>query len=172
MKAMVMVAHPDDCVIFAYSYLHHHADYQWTVCYLTYTDQDPRGKEMQQFWQRRGIATTFLGFPDVWNQELNCPGDVDARAATMAIHAVIADQDLVVTHNENGEYGHPHHVLVHQATQHHAHRVLFAPAGQGTVKYSIESGHYDLAELPLHRDVIEGFHSQHHTNEYIICKNT
>jgi hypothetical protein len=56
MKAMAMVAHPDDCVIFAYSFMHHHKHLDWTVCYLTYTEQDARGREFAEFWQRRGAG--------------------------------------------------------------------------------------------------------------------
>jgi dolichol-phosphate mannosyltransferase len=31
MKALCLVAHPDDCVIFAYSYIHHHPEYSWRL---------------------------------------------------------------------------------------------------------------------------------------------
>lgn len=171
MKAMAMVAHPDDCVIFAYSYIHNHPEYSWTVCYLTYNPDDARSKEFVDFWSKRGIATKFLGFKDNWNDTENRPGDINDELARLAIQQALADQDLVLTHNSQGDYGHPHHVLVHNCSQHHPNVITFAGPGTGTLKYNIEPGVYDLSELPLHRDIISGFHKQTHCNEYNTCKN-
>ena len=67
MKALCLVAHPDDCVIFAYSFIHNHPEHEWTIGYLTYTAQDPRGQELSAFWKQRGIECVFLGFEDHWH---------------------------------------------------------------------------------------------------------
>jgi LmbE family N-acetylglucosaminyl deacetylase len=168
MKAMAMVAHPDDCVIFAYSYIHNHPEYSWTVCYLTYTAESDRGKEFVEFWQKRNVATKFLGYADQWNHEQNCPGTIDDVSATRHIQQAILDQDLVLTHNAQGEYGHPHHVMINRATAQHPHRITFANFGQGNARYSVESGAYDLNEFPLHRDIVEQFHKHTHVNEYTV----
>lgn len=168
MKAMAVVAHPDDCVIFAYSFIHAHPEYAWTICYLTYTQSDPRGLEFFNFWSRRNIRTKFLGYVDDWHDIENKRISFDGNRARADIQNIIADQDLILTHNEQGDYGHLHHVFVNQATAVHSRRVTFAGPGQGTVKYSIESGVYTLDELPMHREVIAGFHSTTHTNEYCI----
>lgn len=166
MKAMAMVAHPDDCVIFAYSYMHNHPEYSWTVCYLTYNETDPRGQEFAEFWRRRNISVKFLGHADVWNLKKNCPGDINVEQATQDIQQAIQDQDLVLTHNSTGEYGHPHHIIVHRATAGHPHRILFARFGEGTMQYSIKHGVYSLDEFPLHRDIVSAFHTDNHVNEY------
>jgi hypothetical protein len=171
MKAMTLVAHPDDCVIFAYSYMHAHPEHDWTICYLTSTIKEPRGKEFFNFWYKRGMAVEFLEFKDQWNHEINCPGQINAKDAAIAVKSAIEDQDLILTHGAGGEYGHPHHVLVHECARHHPNRVVFADPGTGTVKYQIEPGTYSLDELPLHKDIILGFHKENHTNEYTICKN-
>lgn len=171
MRAMALVAHPDDCVIFAYSFIHNNPQYQWTVCYLTYNETHNRGKEFIDFWQRRNIMVKFLGFEDRWDHDNQCPGSIDPLMAKQKIQQVIANQDLVLTHNHNGEYGHPHHILVNQCANNHNNLVTFADPGTGTVKYSIEPGVYSLDELPQHRDIIAGFHKSLHTNEYTICKN-
>lgn len=166
MKAMVMVAHPDDCVIFAYSFVHAHPEYEWTVCYLTYTAEDPRGSELANFWSRREVDTKFLGYVDDWHDIQNGRISFDENLAWRDIVAVIADQDLVLTHNAEGDYGHIHHVFVNRATADHPNRITFAGPGQGTVKYTIEPGAYTLDELPLHREVVAGFHPDVHANEY------
>jgi LmbE family N-acetylglucosaminyl deacetylase len=166
MNAMVIVAHPDDCVIFAYSFIHNHPEYSWTICYLTYCETDPRGQEFVKFWNRRGITTQFLGYLDDWHDIENKRISFDESCAKADIQNIIADQDLILTHNEQGDYGHLHHVFVNQATASHPNRITFAGPGQGTVKYTIESGVYSLSELPMHQEIIAAFHPIIHTNEY------
>lgn len=163
-----MVAHPDDCVIFGYSFIHNHPEYKWTVCYLTYTADSDRGQEFDKFWRCRNINTKFLGYVDDWHDIENKKISFDEEAAWADIQSAIAGKDLVLTHNSQGDYGHIHHEFVSRATAQHPNRITFAGPGQGTVKYSIEKGIYTLDELPLHRDVIAGFHPTTHTNEYTL----
>ena len=59
-----MVAHPDDCIIFGYGFINHYKNFDWSICYLTYTNSDPRAIEISKFWSRRNIETKFLGFID------------------------------------------------------------------------------------------------------------
>jgi LmbE family N-acetylglucosaminyl deacetylase len=166
MKAICMVAHPDDCVIFAYSFIHNHPEYQWTVCYLTYTEQDARGAEFVKFWSKRNIETKFLGYVDDWHDIENGYISFDQDSARVDIQSTIADYDIVLTHGAEGDYGHIHHVFVNQAVADHTKLVTFAGPGQGTVKYTIEPGVYSLDEFPLHQEVVAGFHPNTHTNEY------
>lgn len=167
MKALTMVAHPDDCVIFALSYMHHHPELEWTICYLTYAEWEPRAQEFRKFWNRRNIPTIFLGYRDDYRDIENKQISFNEAQAAREIAGITANFDLILTHNEQGEYGHIHHVFVNRATQHHPQRVTFAGPGQGTVKYSVNAGIYSLDELPLHREIIAGFHTNTHQNEYI-----
>ncbi len=166
MKAVAVVAHPDDCVIFAYSYIYNHAEYAWTIVYLTYAEWEPRAQEFREFWSRRNITTIFLGHRDDYRDIENKCISFDTQQAAQEIGNIIKPYDLVLTHDEQGDYGHLHHVFVHQATAGHPQRVTFAGPGRGTVKYSVPAGTYSLDELPMHRDVIAGFHTNTHTNEY------
>ena len=168
MKALCLVAHPDDCVIFAYSFIHNHPEYNWTVCYLTYTESDARGQEFVNFWSRRNIETQFLGYVDDWHDIENNQLSFDEESAWNDIQLVMTGQDLVLTHDRQGDYGHIHHEFVSCATASHPNRITFAGPGKGTVKYSIEPGVYALDELPLHRDIIASFHPHIHLNEYTI----
>jgi len=167
MKALCLVAHPDDCVIFGMSYIHHHAEYQWTIGYLTYTEQDPRGAELASFWRKRNIDTVFLGYEDHWHD--NEQGQFTrwtAESAEQACWRLARQYDLVLTHDQSGDYGHIHHALVHQAVQWHPRLVTFAPPGQGTVTLAVPNGTYSWDELPLHGHIIQGFHPQTHQNSY------
>jgi hypothetical protein len=171
MKAVALVAHPDDCVIFAYSFMHHYPDLDWTVCYLTYTDQDSRAREFAEFWLRRNIKTKFLGFTDSWEFVKNGELGFDSELAVKAIKEAVADQDLVLTHDHKGDYGHLHHKFIcNVVCSNHAYVVCFAGPGNGNVKYTIDAGTYSLDEFPLHKDVVAGFHHEHHKNEYTVSE--
>jgi hypothetical protein len=73
--------------------------------------------------------------------------------------------DLVLTHDESGDYGHIHHVLVHNSVQWHPRLVTFARPGEGTT-YTVPDSAYSLDELPLHANIIAGFHVMQHQNSY------
>lgn len=167
MKALCLVAHPDDCVIFGYSYMYHHPEHEWTVGYLTYTAADPRGAELQQFWQRRGIECVFLGFEDNWldqeQQQLNCWPAAEARVKCSSL---AAGYDVVLTHDQHGDYGHIHHRLVHDAVADHPGLITFAPPGQGTTTLTLPPDTYSIQELPMHGNVVQGFHPREHRNSY------
>lgn len=167
MKALCLVAHPDDCVIFGLSYIHNHPEYDWTIGYLTYTVTDPRGQEMAAFWQRRSINTVFLGFEDHWQDDeqkqfTRWPSD----AAEAACWNLAQNYDLILTHDEHGDYGHIHHELVHRAVARHYNVVTFAPHNQGTVTLTVPLDTYGLSEFPLHGNIIQSFHIDQHRNSY------
>jgi hypothetical protein len=168
MKAVAVVAHPDDCVIFAYSFIYNHLYIDWTILYLTYTHWDYRGSELYKFWDHRNIPTVFLGYADDWHDIENKKISFDTTQAQQEIQGIIKDFDLVLTHNSQGEYGHLHHVFVHQCCAHHPNLITFANPGEGT-EYSIPSEVYDLDELPQHREIIKGFHTPRHVNSYHVA---
>lgn len=167
MKALCMVAHPDDCVIFGYSYIYNHPELDWTVGYLTYTETDPRGQEMAAFWQRRGIDCVFLGFEDHWhdNEQKKFTRWHSDAAATACWH-LAQHYDVVLTHSADGDYGHIHHQLVHRAVSQHHNVVTFAQHSQGTVTLTVPPGTYTLDELPMHGNIIQSFHLDQHKNSY------
>lgn len=170
MKALCMVAHPDDCVIFGYSYIYNHSHYDWTIGYLTYTESDPRGQEIQAFWQRRAIGTVFLGFEDHWHDnEQQTFTRWDPAEAVIACQNLAHDYDMVLTHGAMGEYGHIHHKLVHYALRRHAGLIEFCDLGNGPT-YSVPHNQYNLEELPLHAEVIHGFHRFQHRNSYRVSR--
>jgi hypothetical protein len=167
LKAIAVVAHPDDCVIFAYSFIYNHPNIDWTILYLTYTHWDYRGSELCKFWNHRDIPTIFLGYVDDWHDIENKKISFDIEQAQREIQGIIKDFDLVLTHNSQGEYGHLHHVFVNQCCSQHRNLVTFADRFQET-EYSITPGVYNLDELPQHREIVQGFHPTQHTNNYHI----
>jgi len=167
MNALCLVAHPDDCVIFAYSFIHNHPEHNWTIGYLTYTAQDPRGQELSAFWKQRGIECVFLGFEDHWHDnEQKVFTRWPEESADQACWHLARNYDLVLTHDELGDYGHIHHILVNRAVQWHPNLVTFARPGEGTVTLTVPPDTYSIDELPLHGKIIRGFHPITHQNDY------
>ena len=169
MKAIVMVAHPDDCVIFAYGFMHAFPELDWTVCYLTHVVTDHRGSELKAFWDNRGIATKFLGYVDDWHDIENKKISFDEARAWIDIQEAVSGYDIVLTHSESGDYGHLHHKFVYDAVaDYHPNMVTFASNHAGTDKFVIPAGTYSFDELPEHKEVIAQFHQNKHVNEYTI----
>lgn len=174
MNAVCVVAHPDDCVIFAYSFIKHFSDLTWHIGYLTYQDTDARAQEFGEFWQKRSVTTSFLGFTDDYRDIAADQPSFDTNRARDAIHQLCCGADIVLTHDAEGDYGHPHHRFVHRCVKLlcHDHVITFAPPGQGTHHYVIDQPDYDSEELPLHHDVIKGFHRVRHENSYVMKPTT
>jgi LmbE family N-acetylglucosaminyl deacetylase len=167
MKAQVLVAHPDDCVIFARPFVDAHPDYEWSIVYLTYDYDDIRATEMSRYWNARNIPTKFLGFIDDYTDIENNELSFSAELAESAIkHAV--DADLILTHFEDGDYGHIHHKFVNTvANKIDVPKVYFASTFNYTDEYVTTP--LDLDQFPLHRTVIEGFKDRD-TGRYIITR--
>lgn len=169
MKAVAMVAHPDDCVIFAYSFMYHYSTLDWTVCYLTYTEHDSRGQELKNFWNCRNINTEFLGFVDDWHDIENNTISFDTGQAEQDIIQMIGQYDLVLTHDRNGDYGHLHHKFVHDVcVRFHPNVVTFAGPRHGNACYTVPKHAYSVDELPQHGKIVQDFHPVVHVNEYTV----
>ena len=158
MKAIAAVAHPDDCVIFARPYMDAHPEYKWHIVYLTYNSTDPRAREVTAYWTARGVTTEFLGFRDDYQdqqtQRFNFWTCTDALGSLIN---ACNTADLILTHYEDGDYGHIHHKLVHQAVRKLAiEQVYFASTFNYNTRY-IARDNLPLDQFPLHRDVIEQF---------------
>lgn len=158
LKAGCFVAHPDDCVIFAWPFISSHSKFDWEIVYLTYTKDNPRAIELTEYWNKRGISTHYLGCNDSWDSVLRGELGFDAEYAHHELLMAANRYDLILTHNSDGEYGHPHHEYVHQ---------VMCKVGTPKVYFdfndsSVYSREYtatvpaNTEELPIHRDVIEG----------------
>jgi hypothetical protein len=108
----------------------------------------------------------FLGYTDDYKDIENQKISFNEEQARREIGNIIQDYDLVLTHDKDGDYGHIHHRLVHSAAAQHHNVVTFAPPGQGTVTYTVPSDTYSIDELPLHGEIVRGFHPITHQNDY------
>lgn len=156
MKAQCVVAHPDDCVIFARPFIETHNHVTWSIVYLTYKETDARAIEVSEYWRQFGIQTEFLGFEDIWDHVRQGLVGFDVESAHLRLLESI-NSDLILTHNSDGDYGHPHHKLVHNViSKSSVPQVYFASTFNHNYECTATSK-LDLDQLPLHKDVISGF---------------
>lgn len=157
LKALCVVAHPDDCVIFAKPFIDVHDKFDWKILYLTYAQFEPRGREIAEYWAKQGILTIHLGFTDDYRDMENDALSFNHEQAAREIANICKGYDLVLTHNPDGDYGHIHHKFVNQcATASGKPMVYFAAQGQEN-QWCAANNKVKLEDLPLHRDVIAQF---------------
>lgn len=161
MRCAAIVAHPDDCVIFAWPLMRYLRQHEWTVIYLTYDRADPRGHEMSEFWKGYGVETVFLGYKDDYLDLESGVCSFDTISARQDILAAIEGFDLLLTHNQDGDYGHLHHKFVNSCVESCiANKIYFASTFNNNFEISCDEK-YDVSQLPLHREVIEGFQDRY-----------
>lgn len=157
LKALCVVAHPDDCVIFAKPFIDTHPQFDWHILYLTYTIYEPRGMEMSKYWATQGITTIQLGFTDDYKDMENDSLSFNHEQAAREIASICQTYDLILTHNPDGDYGHIHHKFVSRCVAATDKPVVhFASIGQENLICGAKTN-VDLSQLPLHKEVIEGF---------------
>ena len=162
MKAVALLAHPDDCIIFARPFIENYKTFSWTLVYLTYTDTDPRAKEISKYWQALGIPCVFLGMIDDYRDIENNHISFDTALAEQLIVAQCESVDLILTHNANGEYGHIHHKFVNAvADSIDKPKVYFGETDNYNKEYIIVDN-IDLEQFPLHKAVIAQFENINH----------
>lgn len=157
MKALCIVAHPDDCIIFAWPLIDNFPTFEWTILYVTYDSKSDRGSEITDFWHRRNITTMMLGHNDTYLDMVNDKISFDTELAKEQILSLSKNYDLLLTHDHLGDYGHIHHKFVHDAViRCNKPTIFFASQEHHTTTY-VRKSKFDLSEIPLHKEVVEGF---------------
>jgi hypothetical protein len=157
MKAVCLVAHPDDCVIFGWGFIRKYQHFDWKIVYLTYNFFDERAIEMKNFWDKYGIETQFGGFTDDWELVKNNELGFDGEDAQKFLQYHCSQHDIVLTHNHLGEYGHLHHKFINESITHIAKPKVYFGNFPQYYNEIIHTEPYNVHELPLHKDVILGF---------------
>jgi LmbE family N-acetylglucosaminyl deacetylase len=102
MSNLLIVAHPDDEAIFAFSLL----DQNTHVVSMTGYRRETRS-EFQQVATALGFTWEMFDFDDSWD------GTFDTAAIAQLVPILAREYDRVYTHNARGEYGHTQHQVLH-----------------------------------------------------------
>lgn len=111
MNALIIVAHPDDEVIWAGGYIQRHKNFQWFAIAACYANDISRSNGFSQSCRKLGIYNhRILNYPDDHAQidsaslKADLKNEIDQWVNS---HGVF---DCIFTHNkENGEYGNEVH---------------------------------------------------------------
>ena len=159
LKAVCIVAHPDDCLIFARPYILSNP-YNWTIVYLTYEHDHPRAVEVANYWNRVGVKTTFLGYLDLPVDFETNTVTFDADQTLAKIKGAVVNAEILLTHDAHGDYGHIHHKFVHSvASQLEIPTVFFARTSHFNIE--CECTKLELDNFPIHNETLQMFPNIH-----------
>jgi hypothetical protein len=112
MKACMIIAHPDDDAVFGVNF-EKTFNFDWDIVTCSATPE--RLEELnsfQSFIQKRKVYALNLEHEDNPNDFESHISSWDSEQLIRQIKDLCMCYDVVLSHNEFGEYGHPHHKQV------------------------------------------------------------
>ncbi len=110
-KALCIVAHPDDETIWMGGTILEHKDWDWTIvslCRKEDPDRSPKFIGVCDFYGADGIIA------DLDDEKLE-PLSIEEVAEKIKSILLEKEYDYIFTHGQNGEYGHIRHSEIHNA---------------------------------------------------------
>ena len=112
-RVVMIVAHPDDEVIWGGGLILAQADLKWTVFSLCRASDNDRFPKFERAAKVLGVQGRIFDLDD----EDKLSDEESTKEAKRIIESELADKkiDVLITHGKNGEYGHRVHKNVHKA---------------------------------------------------------
>lgn len=117
---LLVVAHPDDDVIFAGNELI--KEKGWKIICVTNSQNLERKKEFQSVMKKLGVEEFEIwDYPDIWR------GDFNRVSLKNDLLRVVQEREYrkIVTHNIQGEYGHSQHARIGIVMREIVHKNLY-----------------------------------------------
>ncbi|MBI2028607.1 MAG: PIG-L family deacetylase [Candidatus Levybacteria bacterium] len=172
-KAAIVVAHPDDEIIWVGGTLLVHKDWHWKIYIATHNKDDDRGKEcINGINQLKGQGISNLEYefletmPDVQEYEKLNKTEIYGKLNTLDL----AGFNIIFTHNIDGEYGHGNHKILGEFFKESQMNVwhILCPAIQNPrvkqVGGQVESSYLTPTVLKTKRDI---FQNSYPTQNYL-----
>ena len=111
MKVAIIVAHPDDELIWCGGLIMQRPKWDWTVLSLSRADDEDRCPKFRRVCDLLGVKGHISDLEDGNPlQSINCDKEIGGRVAE---HLAMTPWDLCITHGCNREYGHQRHKETH-----------------------------------------------------------
>ena len=112
-RALCIVAHPDDETIWMGGTILKHKDWDWTILSLCRENDVDRCPKFKKACKRYGAKAIISDLDD----ENLKPLEISKIVEKIKSNLPRESYDYVFTHGENGEYGHLRHVEIHKAVK-------------------------------------------------------
>lgn len=122
MKGLIIIAHPDDETIWLGGVLMMNPKIDWTVLCLARSEDPDRGPKFIRVAEKLGFKYFHENLDDLG--EISFIKHCEDTKKIIRKHIGSAVFDFVITHGQNGEYGHRDHKSIHEAVKDLAQRSI------------------------------------------------